>query len=124
MAHNIDEDLSDDDDDDIEVNMDMGHSKKKTFKRVYDSKFKIPLSKKVALPSGMNRQATVFRASAMMNAAAKIQGEMLVYKRCANTFTTLLMGGSSICMILLYLYLFSSLIQTPYYITRASVAVP
>lgn len=48
-AINIDEHDSDDSDFDFEkydVNMDLGEQKKKKYKRIYDSKYKIPSGKK------------------------------------------------------------------------------
>lgn len=49
-AINIDENDSDEDSidfDKYEVNMDMGDNQKRKYKRIYDSKYKIPIGKKI-----------------------------------------------------------------------------
>lgn len=49
VALNLYQDITEGDDADLdrfEVNMDLGEFKKKTYRRIYDSKYKIPMSKK------------------------------------------------------------------------------
>ena len=48
------ENLESDEEDDLdkfEVNMDQGDNKKERYKRIYDSKYKIPLAKKLSAMS-------------------------------------------------------------------------
>lgn len=122
--HAMDIDGSDDDSDEfdeLEVNMDTGEHKKKKYKRMYDSKYKFPVMKKTVqefkqtMNQGMSPEEAAERA--------KIQDKLLSYKRISNSFTTVLMGLSSIAMILLYIYIFIKLEERPYYITRSRVKV-
>jgi hypothetical protein len=89
--------------------METGDNKKKKYKRMYDSKYKIPTVKKSA--AEFSRSVTVKNAAASQQAAkeAKLQDKLIIFKRVTNSFTTLLMGLSSIAMILLYIYLFIKL---------------
>ena len=47
--------------------------------------------------------------------------QLLIYKKFTNTFTSILMGVSGLCMILLYIYIFIKLEDSPFYITIARV---
>ncbi len=63
MALDIDGSEDDSDDlEDYEVNMETGDNKKKKFKRMYDSKYKIPTVKKAA--AEFSRSVTIRSAAA------------------------------------------------------------
>lgn len=126
-ALDIDQHDSDDSEldlDKFEVNMDTGNKKK--YKRVYDSKYKIE-KKEGHKPGNPLARTSLgpmsFHLSAEDIQKARLQKHMAIYKRCTNTFTTVLMGLSCVAMILLYLYNFSKLQESPYFITRARVKV-
>lgn len=93
--HDGDED--DDIDDSYGINLkvqDEEEEGRRKVKRIYDAKYKIPPNKKLV----------EYNIDQLISRKSYILKHLRRYKQATNIITTLLMGASAICIVMMYLY--------------------
>eukprot|EP00347_Sterkiella_histriomuscorum_P022995 403336357 len=111
----IEEDDEDEEDDIYDINM-ASHQdieKAKEFKRVYDAKYKMP----------QNQKMIEQNIDQIIGKQAKIYKHVRRYKKATNVITAILMGASAVCIFMMYLHQFITLLEKPFYVTRTRVTV-